>query len=409
MHPVWIIARWEYIIRVKSKSFLGMSLIMPLLIIGLSFIPLFIFNKLPNQEYRLGLISSVAEWRTELAAKLIDSATDDSETLSTVLPGSETLDDQLGRTSVLLDDNDIDGYLLLTDDFLTDGTMHVYEAVQLNEQARWIVNRAAGELYRQIVIDSTIDQAGQDRITRSIQWDYINTRSPTVTTETAMLSFIKPVLMVMILFFAIFLSSQILMRGIIYERGNRVLELLSASVTPRQILGGKIIGQGLVGLTQLAIYMGVAILSRRWSGLQLIEPVEIVLFLLYAIPGYFLFAAIFAGIGSQFESEHEAQPVIALMSLIPTLPLLLSLMIIMHPHALILRLASYLPPLLPFLMVMRIGVSAVPTWEIITTVSVLIAATIMMILWAGKIFEARMLSYGQPLRWRDLFRLKFHI
>jgi ABC-2 type transport system permease protein len=95
------------------------------------------------------------------------------------------------------------------------------------------------------------------------------------------------------------------------------------------------------------------------------------------------------------------------MSLIPTLPLLLALLIITHPEAILVRLASYLPPLLPFLMVMRIGVSAVPIWEIITTLSVLIAATILMIRWAAQVFEARMLSYGQPLKWRDLFRLNF--
>ncbi len=130
------------------------------------------------------------------------------------------------------------------------------------------------------------------------------------------------------------------------------------------------------------------------------------LLLLYAIPGYFLYAAIFAGIGSQFESEHEAQPIIALMSLIPTVPLLLALLIIMHPQDLIVRLASYVPPLSPFLMVMRIAVSSVPIWEIITTVSVLVAATGLAMRWAAHVFEARMLSYGQSLRWRDLFRLK---
>lgn len=398
--------RWEYIVRVRTKSFLGVSLIMPVLIFGLSFVPLFIFSSLPNQEYRLGLISAVPEWRTELAGKLNRSTGEDKGILRVLLPGSETLNDQLSRASVLLDEGALDGYLLLTSDFQAAGVVYVYEAIQLGDRLRWRIDRAAGELFRQLIINPSLDKAKQARITQAITWNYISTSQAIVTAETAILTFVKPVLLVMILFFAIFLSSQILMRGIIYERGNRVLEMLSASVTPRQILTGKIIGQGLVGLTQLAIYIGASILSRRWSGLVLIEPLELVLFLLYAIPGYFLFAAMFAGIGSQFESEHEAQPVIALMSLFPTIPLLLALLIIMHPLSLIVRLASYVPPLLPFLMVMRIGVSAVPTWEIVATLSVLLAATVIAIRWAAHIFEARMLSYGQPQRWRDLFRFR---
>lgn len=405
-NPIWIIARWEYIVRVRSKSFVGVSLIMPVLIFGLSFLPLYIFNSLPDQEYRLGLISTVPEWRIELASKLSRSAEEYKDELSVALPGSEALNDQLSRASVLLDDGALDGYLLMTSDFHTAGVIHIYEAIQLGDQLRLRIDRAAGELFRQLVVNPGMDGTKQSRITQSITWDYISTSHEIESTETAMITFMKPVLMVMILFFAIFLSSQILMRGIIYERGNRVLEMLSASVTPRQILSGKIIGQGLVGLTQLVIYLGATILSRRWSGLLLIDALDLVLFLLYAVPGYFLFAAIFAGIGSQFESEHDAQPVIALMSLFPTIPLLLALLIIMHPQALIVRIASYVPPLLPFLMVIRIGVSSVPIWEIVSTLGVLIAATMLAIRWAAQVFEARMLNYGQPQRLRDLFRLR---
>ncbi len=232
MHPVWIIARWEYSVRVRSKSFLGVSLIMPLLIISLSFIPLFIFNQMPIQEYRLGLISSVPQWRSELADKLSSQAADDGAALTIALPGSRSLEDQLGRASVMLDDGALDGYLLLTADFLVDGTVHVYESVQLEGQMRWRIDQAASELYRQLIIGSTVDQAEQERITRTLHWDTINGSHATAATEMTIIAFIKPVLMAMILFFAIFLSSQILMRGIIYERGNRVLELVSSSVTP---------------------------------------------------------------------------------------------------------------------------------------------------------------------------------
>ena len=121
------------------------------------------------------------------------------------------------------------------------------------------------------------------------------------------ISYLTPIIFVMMLFFAIFMSSQILLKSVMEERTNRLVEILLSSITPGELMSGKIIGLGLLGLTQLALYLIVGYFASSYKGIQVVTSANVILFLIYFVLGYLLYASIFASIGTIFNSEHEAQ------------------------------------------------------------------------------------------------------
>ncbi len=140
------------------------------------------------------------------------------------------------------------------------------------------------------------------------------------------------------------------------------------------------------------------------QGLQLFTAPGAGYFLLYALLGYFFYAAVYASLGSLFETEQEAQQVAGLLALIPVAPLMFSVYVITHPDVLVVRAASFFPPLTPFLMMMRLAVVTVPWWEIAGTALTLALFTALMMHWSGAIFRTAVLMYGKRVSLREIAR-----
>ncbi|MQY63472.1 MAG: hypothetical protein GH143_04095, partial [Calditrichaeota bacterium] len=273
----------------------------------------------------------------------------------------------------------------------------IFEQEQLRRAVQSAWTRAAFQRHR-------VDPELLATLKQDIAWTSYAAKGKSLSAIDEMQAFMTPIIYVMILFFAVFLSSQILMRSIITERGSRVVEMLLSSITSRDLMTGKILGLGLVGLTQMTIYLLVVSLAGAGRGVELISAGGAGYFLLYAILGYFFYAAIYASVGCLFETEQEAQQVVGLLSLIPILPLVFSSYVIIHPDALVVRAASFFPPLTPFLMIIRLEVSEVPWWEVAGTVLVLALFTVLMMRWAGVVFRTAILLYGKRVTLPEIVR-----
>jgi ABC-2 type transport system permease protein len=303
------------------------------------------------------------------------------------------------QAHLLLQEGILEAYLLLSDDFDLSGEVEYHgrrlgrrmEEEQLRHAVQVVWTRNAIQLHQP-------DQLVREVLKRDVQWSSAPRAGESEVVADEVRMFLAPILHVLILFFAIFLASQMLMRSIITERSNRVIEILLSSISAKDLMTGKILGLGLVGLTQLAVYLLVAFGIGKLGGMEMFGPERMGYFLVYAILGYFFFAAIFAALGSMFETEQEAQQVAGLLSLIPILPLVFSVYVMTRPDDMLVRVASVVPPLTPFLMIIRISVSQVPWWEILTTIILLAISTFLIMRWAGSIFRATILHPGRVFR-----------
>ena len=403
----WLVARWEFLTRVRSKLFLSSTLAIPLLILGLIYLPLLMLEDDPPCDLVLAIVDQTGQWEAAIGQRLDErygrhSGQPHIRRHPLTSPG---LLARQGEAAALLEAGVIDAYLVIEVGFDETGRVgYVPGASGYNleqERLRRVVQNAWTQerLRRQGL--------GMEQLAileRGLEWSTHSPEGVRLSDSEALQMFMTPIAYVMILFFAIFFSSQMLMRGIITERSNRVVEMLLSSVSARDLLQGKIIGLGLIGLTQLGVYLLVIALAGPGRSVALLAGPGLGYFVLFALLGYFFYAAVYASLGSLFETEQEAQQIAGLLALLPVLPLVFSAYVIARPEALVLRWASFFPPVTPFLMIMRLSVAAVPWWEVAGSALVLALFTGLIMRWAGAIFRTTILLYGQKVSWKEIAR-----
>ncbi|MCH8259818.1 MAG: ABC transporter permease [Planctomycetes bacterium] len=210
---------------------------------------------------------------------------------------------------------------------------------------------------------------------------------------------IIPMAFMMLLWIAVFTSSQHLMMSTIEEKSNRVMEVLLSAVSPFQLMAGKIIGHGLVGLLIMSIYSGLAIISLvAFTMMHVIDLSDLAFLFVFFIMAYFMIASIMAAVGSAVTDIREANTLIMPVMIVVMIPLMLWMPISQAPNGTLATVCSYIPPAIPFVMILRVasdeGVK--PLWEIPLTIVWGFACVLGMVWMAAKVFRVGVLMYGKP-------------
>lgn len=206
-------------------------------------------------------------------------------------------------------------------------------------------------------------------------------------------------------------SGGYLMQAVVEEKENRTMEIVITSVTPNQLMTGKIIGNIAVGLTQLVIWLvfgwiGLTVCGQFWPVLQDFSlPTNfIVVLLLILLPSFVMIAALMAAIGSTMTEMREAQQISGMFSLPITIPFYLSSTIMMNPNGLLAMVLSYFPLTSPVTVLMRMAFTVVPAWQIALNIAILVIFALIAIWFAGRAFRMGMLQYGKKLSIKEIFR-----
>ncbi|MGD1916254.1 MAG: ABC transporter permease [Phycisphaerales bacterium] len=225
-------------------------------------------------------------------------------------------------------------------------------------------------------------------------------------TSTSALSFILPVVMMMLVLGAVFTGGQYLLTTTIEEKSNRVVEVLLSAVSPTQLMAGKILGQMVVGLSMLAIYSGVGISALiAFSLADLINPMDIVWMFLFFLTGYGMIASLMASAGAAVNDLREAQTFMTPIMMFMMIPYLMMLVIPRAPNSTLAVVLSFIPPINPFIMMLRIASNDPPPfWQILLALLVSIGGAVVAIWLAGKIFRVGMLMFGKPPDFKTLIR-----
>jgi ABC-2 type transport system permease protein len=238
--------------------------------------------------------------------------------------------------------------------------------------------------------------------------------------------------MAFIIYFAVFIYGQYVMQGVIEEKSNRVVEVIVSSVRPFELLMGKVLGIGAMGLAQMVTWAAVAMggvaaigpvmallfspsdlgVAPDASQQALLEaagvsvptiPVDLVVwFILFFLGGFLLYAALFAAVGSAVEQQQDAQNLLLPVISPLILPILFLIFIIESPNATVSVVMSMIPLFSPILMVLRAAITSVPVWEIATAFLLLVGSFVGVIWAAGRIYRVGILSYGKTPSLREL-------
>ena len=227
-----------------------------------------------------------------------------------------------------------------------------------------------------------------------------------------------PVGFVYLMFISLMQSVQYLLSNTIEEKSNRIIEVLLASVTPLELMMGKLVGIGLSGITTIAAWLGTFFLFIAFypaSEAELLAQFFQVLlssdlipwFVFYFLAGYALYAGIFLAIGSLCNTLKEAQSLMMPMMMVLIVPLVTMTFIAQDPNGPVARIMSWIPLFTPFTMMNRAAAQP-PLIDIVGTTLVLLLS-ILLVLWlSGKIFRQGVLRTGQPPRIVEIIRMLRH-
>lgn len=432
MNNIFLITKREFLTQVKKKSFVILTLLAPLMIIAFGAVVGMMFKA--NQSHNVievvdnsGLFKGQLKSDEKINYVFIPSAEEQSKLNN--LKGNETLDGILILPA--LSGNNFD---------------------DLEKSTRLVVNTKIGfDTKQQIISDITnvikkekikqlgIQEAQLADLDKGFTLKTINVSED--NKEDSDLAFgvksaLSMVLMYVTFMFIIIYGVRV-MRSVLEEKNNRVVEIIISSVKPFELMMGKILGVTMVALTQFIVWIimsvaGALVLNTGFSSLQknipggneelmskldiaqiatqvshsLLElnfPLIIFVFIIFFLLGYMFYSSVYAAIGSAVDNETETQQ-FTLFAILPlTLGMYGSISVINNPDGPVGFWMSIIPFTSPVAMVARIPFG-VPAWQIALSIGLLLGTTIFMIFLAGKIYRVGILMYGNKATLKEIWK-----
>jgi ABC-2 type transport system permease protein len=408
MHNVWLIARREYLERVTTKAFIVSTVLIPVLMGVFVFGTSFLDSRSKSTRSHIAIVSTDTDLALDLQKELESSK--DSKFQSDVIspPGHDTR----GILDQELDDKSIDGYLWIVPAPNTppnsDHFTFTYTPASGSRAA--IRNTVTGAL-RTVLLRRQLshDGLGSSDVATITQPLTVEEGKHTPKSSTAV-AFVLFFLMYMV----VMLYGMNVARSIIEEKTSRVFEVLLATIRPEEMMAGKILGVGSVGLTQIAVWMLAAglisatpIASTMANGdmsFSVTVP-QVIFFILYFVFGFLLYSSMAAALGAMTNSEQELQQLNMFLVMPLAFCMVMIPVVINDPSSFWSRVVSLIPFCSPLLMNFRVSLHMPPPWELALSF-VLMAITIYAVLWlASRIYRVGILMYGKKpsltevLRW----------
>ena len=400
MKRVWVVAQREFLETVKTRTFVVSSVLMPLLIIGFMFGTERITHMYEREAIAPRKIVVVD--RSQVLAGDLRAAFAAFNSGNPNRPFELTLEDGPGDSSALQERvarGEIFAYLVVPPE-LPQGDAPVELGrkdgqLETTERIRALVSQAVTEARFRA---TGMDRATVQQLQRGITLKVLDAQTGRDTTGDEMARFFTPFAFMFLLFMGILNISQGLLTSLIEEKSNRVIEVLLSAVSPLELMSGKILGMVGVGTLLLVIWGTLGVVGARYNDVaHLVSTERIVYMVLYFIPGFLLISAFLAGVGSACNTLKDAQSMSFPLTLITIVPVMMWWQISQFPHSTLSVVFSLIPPITPFVMIVRLCATPdIPLWQVVLTLGLLWASVAVTVWMAAKIFRVGVLMYGKP-------------
>jgi ABC-2 type transport system permease protein len=438
MGKIGLIIQREYLTRVRKRSFILLTILGPLLMAGVAIVPIWLANA--NETIRTVAVldeTGVVDYQLKsneniqfqyTHGKLADAkkAMENSSTYALVyIPGEE-------GDNLMTIQNNI--------------KLYSKEQVSLNVKI-YIENQIEKQIERAMLKSSGVDKDLVSSIEKTVKVSIKNIslseKGKSNTSNNVEISTILGGISGFLIYFFIFFFGAQVMRGVIEEKNNRIVELIISSVKPFQLMMGKIIGIAMVGLTQFLLWViltasiytvfmntvvkekfsaekiemlkakspdGTAVedidqmadMNKLVDGINSVNWALIIpCFIFYFLGGYLLYGAMFAAVGGAVDTDSDTQQFILPI----TVPLIFSFImaqtVLNDPTGVMARWLSIIPLTSPIIMMVRLPFQ-VPVWELVLSMVMMVVGFVFTTWIAGKIYRTGILMYGKRVTWREM-------
>lgn len=401
------VAKWEFLEKIKTKSFIISIVLTPVIIIFFSMAPMLLSGEEPEATKVIGLIDTTGTFYKPLQEKVDNILLNNNQPQFLIFnysKGNLSFEELKMKGDQGVINKDVEG-LLVIHNGNTDSVFVEYRSLSVGSirELRKIEN-----ILDEIRIEREFNISGADTSLLSKIKNSIDITSIKIDKEgkesksNFLVTFFSSFIFIMLLMVMILTSGGMLIRSLLEEKSNRLIEIIASSCTSNELLIGKVLGLSALGITQMLIWIlfGIAISGTTMVPLEAFN--NILPIFGYFILGFVFYTALFVGIGSVVTTEQEAQQVTGYLTMVLLLPTVLAMNAIENPESFLVKILTYIPFTSPPVMILRLNVAPVQTEVIISTVLLMLAATLITIYISSKIFKIGILSYGKRPTFKEL-------
>jgi ABC-2 type transport system permease protein len=410
------IIRREYIEAVRRKTFLLSTLLVPLLMIGVIFLSIFFAEHGPEKPLRVAVVDGVGGLGPALQEAMDDTLSGGRRrfVIESVKTGDRSNAEIKADLVRKVEAEELDAFILIPPDIMEGGSVQFYaKSIGVLGLERYFENSLG-----KVVVEKRLLMQGfpPDQLNAMMEGIHLKTLlvEKGVEKESGFeQEYATTMAAVMILYMTIMVHGLSIMRSVLEEKSSRVIEIILSSVTSMQLMVGKIIGTGLVSLTQYAIWAAVAFaimlggLGGGQAAFKLAEHIsmgEVAYMVLFFLLGFLLFGTAYAAIGAMCNTEQEANHLHTPLVMLLVAPVLVAVSVIQDPSGIVSRVLSFIPFSAPIVMFMRISVSSVSGSEIALSVLGIVVSIVVMFWIVARIFRVGILMYGKRPSLPELIR-----
>lgn len=410
MRETWVIAKREFIERVRSKWFIIMTLLWPVLMVGAIVVPAILGGK-GTEGAKVEIIDHSGKLGepAKLALGLY------LKWDATIVPDT---DEKILRHRI--ETNEINGFLTIPEDALDGGTIR-YDGDNASNQTVGILLPKA---LTSVVIAARAERAGLsgDQIFAINRPVDVETRHTTGETEgtSGGLMFLIGYMIAFLMYVAITIYGVNVMRSIVTEKSNRIVELMVAATKPRSMMSGKIVGVGFAGLVQIAIWFGLAAVALAYKDnllglfgakpdpklalLPTLSTSQLVFTGIYFVLGFLFYSSLYAAVGAMVSSEQDSQQAQMPVTFLLMIGMFAILAVTSDPRGSTSSLMTMVPFWSPMLMPLRYFLGGATLGQVGISIGILLVSTLLVVRIAAKIYRVGILMYGKRPSLRELVR-----
>jgi len=438
------VVRREYLERVKTKAFWISTLLVPIFLGAVMIIPAWLAAR-GGGTFTIAMLAFTGRFAEPIATELEDMLERRSSAAEATLKDSGVVHGEqaeavaeiaeepiLDLTLVPLDTGgdptsvreaakarvtagEFDGLLVIPATLPAEGEA---EYVSSNVSAFQMISTLERSVSK-VMVAARLTEAGLDpdlvgQLTRRVNLKTMKLGAKGRETHDQGQGFLVSYVFMMIIYMTVLMYGIYVMRGVLEEKSSHIVEVIISTVKPLELMLGKILGIGAVGLTQFLLWslMMVAISAPGaaaavgMGGLELpaVPAVQIVFFVVYFVLGFLLYGTLYAGVGAAFDTEQEAQNFQGVITMFLVVPLVLMMYILNQPDAPLSVVLSLFPFFTPMLMFLRMTLTQVPAIQLAASVLIMVATIVAAACVVGKIYRVGILMHGSKPKLKDMWR-----
>jgi ABC-2 type transport system permease protein len=417
LNRILAVIRREYLERVRTKAFWISTLLVPIFLGAIMILPAWLAAR-GGGEFSVAVL--------DLSGRFFDPVRDE---VNRLLSGD---DEKLIVTLILQDpgpdpgatrerlknevqDKSFDGVLVIPATMPDEGQP---EYVAPNVAAFKLISVIERSVNNVMVADrltnAGLDPEAVQELTRRVGLKTLKLGKGGEETSDRGQTFMLAYVFMMIIYVTVLMYGVYVMRGVLEEKSSHVVEVIISTVKPFELMLGKILGIGAVGLTQFVIWAALmaaisapgAVAAVGISGMELptIPGLLLVFFVVFFVLGFLLYGTLYAGIGAAFDTEQEAQNFQGLVTMLLIVPMVLMIQIINQPDGTLSVVLSLIPFFTPMLMFLRMTLVPVPVWQVTASVVLMLGAILASTWVVAKIYRVGILMHGSKPKLKDLVR-----